>query len=394
MLLCLLFPARALAGVSELRDITVAPGESSATVTFLVTSRVGTVVVEKKESGVAEIRMRPMKAGRSALASPLLKPGVRRIAAHIERVDVLVTDVTFARQVVSMRVSRRDSSHVAVVVTLGDRLPAVGKSATPVRTNDSSTTAAGRPAATVTDSAGTGSHRRWGLTTIVIDAGHGGKDPGTTGLDDIQEKDVVLAVATQLRKELEREMAGVKIVMTRSDDTFVELAERGKIANARGGRLFISIHCNAMPEKPSPKSGFECYILRPGKSDDAARVAARENDAIHYEAGRANISRDAIETAIMASMAQNAFVRYSEEAANAIRGSLRKSVAIPDRGIHQAGFYVLIGASMPAVLIELGYLTNQNDADILAQPSEQKKIARAIARGIKTYEKGYAESLR
>jgi N-acetylmuramoyl-L-alanine amidase len=387
VLLATPFSAVAQSVASDLRDITVSPSDNSATITFLVAGRVRTVVVEPKEQGVAEVRMKSMRAEKKALGSALPKPGVVAIKAHIERTDVLVTDVAFTREVTGMKVVSRDSARVVVLVTLGDPLSSPSLSSS--RPFDSSSSRS-LPADTVNRDR----KRKWALGTIIIDAGHGGKDPGTTGLEDVQEKDVVLAVAKHLRKELQSQMPGVKVVMTRSDDTFVELSRRGEIANEKGGRLFISIHCNAMPEKPSPKSGFECYILRPGRSDDATRVAVRENSAIIYEAGTSNISRSAAEVTIVASMAQSTFVRNSEEAANAIRQSMRSSVAIPDRGVHQAGFYVLVGASMPAVLLELGYLTNEDDVAILKSASQQKKIAKAIAKGIRAYQKGYATTLK
>ncbi len=389
LLFALLPSTLATAQTSELRDITVSPSGNSTTVTFLVSRKVTTVVVEAKENGVAQIRMKSMRAGTVALGSALPKPGVASIEAHIERTDVLVTDVTFTRSVTEMKVIRRDSDRVVVQVSLGSPLSPRTIAPSHPRALDSTTRTS-----TPTDTLNRGRKKKWALGTIVIDAGHGGKDPGTTGLDDVQEKDVVLAVAKYLHKELQAQMPGIKVVMTRSDDTFVELVRRGEIANESGGRLFISIHCNAMPEKPSPKSGFECYILRPGRSSDATRIAVRENSAIRYEAGQSNVDAGATEVTIVASMAQSTFVRYSEDAANAIRQSMRSAVAIPDRGVHQAGFYVLVGASMPAVLLELGYLTNENDVAILKSTAQQKKIARAIARGIKVYQKGYAGTLR
>lgn len=355
-----------------LRDITVAPEKNTATITLLVEGSVGTVVVEKKEKNVAQIRMKSMSATEKALNSALPKPGVLSVEAHIERTDVLVTNVRFTREVKSLAVTKRDAEKVVVRVTLGGTVSSGGTE----------------------QNAGTDQNESWKLSTIVIDAGHGGKDPGAIGIGNVKEKEITLAVSKYLRDELKRIMPKVKIVMTRSDDRFVELFRRGEIANEKGGRLFISIHCNSMPEKPHPASGFECWILRPGRSDDAARVASRENGVIRYESNRKRYDSLDAELAILGSLAQSAFARFSEQLADKIHLALHGSTLIPDRGVHQAGFYVLVGASMPAVLIELGYLSNENDVKVLKGTSGQKKLAAAIAKGVKNYEKAYSEALR
>lgn len=357
-----------------LRDITVTPGNAAATITLLVDGKVETVVIEKKGKNLAQIRMKSLSATPKALNSALPKPGVISVQAHIERTDVLVTDVRFTREVKSIAVTARDAEKVVVRVSLGG------------------TVAAGNTGPTV--AAAADHNDSWKLTTIVLDAGHGGKDPGAIGIGNIREKDITLATAKYLRDELKRTMPGVKVVMTRDDDRFVELFRRGEIANEKGGRLFVSIHCNSMPEKPHPASGFECWILRPGRSDDAARVASRENGVIRYESDRKRYDSLDAEIAILGSLAQSAFARFSEQLADNVRRALKGTTNIPDRGVHQAGFYVLVGASMPAVLIELGYLSNEKDAKILKEKSGQKKMAAGIAKGIRNYAKAYAQALK
>lgn len=373
---------------SALRDITVEITGTSATITLLVSKRAGKVVVESKGAGRAQIRMKPMTAGAAALGSARLKPGIVSVKAHIERVDVLVTNVAFQREVRSIAVGRRDDDEVVVHVQLGDKVG--GSDAPPGRRDSSHRSRATGATAGATSSP---ARRRWSLTTIVVDAGHGGKDPGAVGLDDVQEKDITLAVARRLRDELKRRMPGVTVVMTRDGDSFVELYRRGQIANERSGRLFISIHCNSMPEKPHPASGFECYILRPGKIEEAASVAAVENSAVRYEADRGKYTGAGAENEIIANMAQTSFLRYSEKLAEAIRRAMRSRTSLADRGVHQAGFYVLIGASMPSVLVEIGYVSNAKDVKTLTSTSGQKKIARALADGIIAYEKVYSASL-
>lgn len=362
----------------ELRDIAVTGSAgTSATITLLVTGRVETVVVERKGRQTAEVRMKSLRADAKALTSALLRPGMKSVRAHIERRDVLVADVIFTRPVVSIAVVRRDDESVVVKVTLGPA--ATGGTSDPT-----------------TASASTGSRdrrKRWALETIVIDAGHGGKDPGAIGIGGVREKDVTLAVARHLARAVRSGMPGVKVVMTRDADKFVELYRRSQIANQQNGRLFISIHCNSMPTQPNPASGFEIYILRPGRSDDAIRVAAAENESVRFESD-GNRYKSSTNDAIVATMAQNAFARYSEEAANALGTAMRTGTSLNDRGVHQAGFYVLVGASMPAALVEIGYLSNEKDVKVLKSDAGQRSIARALYRGVRAFEKYYANSLR
>lgn len=370
--------------LSTLRDITVTVDGARATITLLVDRRVGTLVAEVR-SGNAQLRARPMAASRTALRSARTRSGVRGIRARIERRDVLVLDVDLAREVTELHVMRRTADRIVVAATLG---PSGG-------TGGSESAATTRGAdATKGTALPRGTRRKWALSTIVIDAGHGGRDPGAIGIGGIEEKKVTLAVAKQLRRELERSMPGVKVVLTRSADSSVELFRRGQIANERDGRLFLSIHCNSQPDTTRDVDGFECYILRPGKSEEAARVVAEENGAIRFEQDQKKYDGMSAESAIVASMAQSAFARYSEQAAQAIRNAMRTGTKLRDRGVHQAGFFVLVGASMPAVLVEIGYLSSTRDVRILKTSAGQRSVAKAIARGIVRYEKTYSASLK
>lgn len=374
---------------AELRDITVESTATKATVTFLVTGPVATVVVEPGSGGTAEIRMRPLKAGSAALGSATLKPGLLSVRARIERKDVLVTVLKFSRAVGAMKVIRRTSESIVVEIELGGTVKTPARSPAPLIGARKNSNPPKKPTSATTST----KKARWALTTIVIDAGHGGKDPGAIGIDDLQEKVVTLSVARRLRDELKRAMPGVRIIMTRESDVFVELDRRGEIANRRGGRLFISIHCNSMPEKPHPVSGFECYILRPGRSGDAAAVAGKENDAVRYETRAQKYKTNNADGTIVAGMAQSAFARYSEDAAQRISRELRNGTSLNDRGVHQAGFYVLVGAAMPAVLVEIGYLTSESDILLLKSANGRQKIAKSIANGIVAYQKHYARSM-
>ena len=397
--------AAAQSAVPQLRDITVAPSGAKTTITFLFTGRVKTVVVEPKANGVAQVRMKSVKADSKALNSPLAKPGVRSVRAHIERTDVLVTNVTFTQNVASMTVAQRDSVSVVVVVKFSPDSPVSAAATSPAKPTKKGTTPKKEPAEPRTTSPNAGNsadatadatspRKRWALNTIIIDPGHGGKDPGALGIGDIQEKDVTLATSKKIREELKKLMPGVKVLLTREEDTFVELYQRGKIANKAGGKLFVSIHCNSMPEKPHPASGFECYIIRPGRSTDAARVALRENSVIQLEYDQEKYAGMTTETTIMAAMAQSAFARFSETLAQRIRESVRTADILPDRGVHQAGFLVLVGASMPSVLVELGYLSNEHDAELLGSKTGQRTLARSVAKGIKRYAQEYEAIIR
>jgi len=235
---------------------------------------------------------------------------------------------------------------------------------------------------------------QWKLDVIVIDAGHGGKDPGTVGLGGTKEKNVSLGVALKLGNLLERNLKDIRVVYTRRTDTFVELFRRTQIANDAGGKLFVSIHCNSMPRKPSVQSGFEIYLLRPGRSQDAIEIAERENSVIRQEEGFEERYKELTEEYfILVTMQQSAFMKYSEQFAQAATRSMAKQMAIRNRGVKQAGFYVLVGASMPNVLVETGYLSNRNDEKYLKSLKGQQEIAQSLFEGIKEYKAIYEKAL-
>lgn len=231
--------------------------------------------------------------------------------------------------------------------------------------------------------------KKWALDVIVLDAGHGGKDAGTIGFGKTKEKDVALGIVKKLGTMLKKELHGTKIVYTRTDDTFVELDRRGQIANENGGKLFISVHCNSTPKKPSKANGFEVYILRPGRNDDAVRVAEMENAVIKLEDNPKRYKPLTDEQFIVVSMAQSAFVKYSDMAAAMISAEVKKLREIGIRGVNQAGFLVLVGASMPNMLIETGFLSNKNDEKFLKSERGQTRMASAICRAIKAYRARY-----
>ncbi len=239
----------------------------------------------------------------------------------------------------------------------------------------------------------TGSRGKWSLDVIVIDAGHGGKDVGAEGVNGTFEKDVTLAIAKLIRARLAEIMPSTKVVMTRDSDVFIELFRRTQIANDAGGKLFLSIHCNSMPMKPHPAHGCETYILRPGRNDDAARVASRENASVKFEQSQRRYEGMTEDQIIVATIAQRSFVRLSESFAAAIQSEVNDDTPLADRGVSQAGFFVLVGAAMPNVLIETGFLSNRSDAEYLASQKGQAAIAGSIASAIRSYAASYQRSL-
>ena len=236
--------------------------------------------------------------------------------------------------------------------------------------------------------------KRWELDVIVIDAGHGGRDYGATGVTGVREKDVTLGVALKLGNLVKKHLPHVKVVYTRTDDSFVELDRRGRIANEAEGKLFISIHCNSLRRKPSPTRGFEVYLLRPGRTAEAVAIAERENSVIKLEEGYEERYKELTEeNFILVSMAQSAHMKASEMFADIAQQEMDNHLTIPNRGVKQAGFYVLVGASMPNVLVETAYLSNREDERFLASTAGQQKIAEALLKAIKRYKEEYEKLL-
>lgn len=234
---------------------------------------------------------------------------------------------------------------------------------------------------------------KWIFDTIVLDAGHGGKDPGAIGVSGTKEKEVNLAIALKLGELIKDEMKDIKVVYTRSTDRFVELYKRGKIANENDGKLFISLHCNSMPKKPSNSSGFEIYLLRPGRTAEAIAIAERENSVINYEDNPDKYQALTDENFILVSMAHSSYMKYSEQFSDFLNKQFRNDLAISSNGIKQAGFYVLVGASMPSVLVETGFLSNKRDEEYIKSKSGQSEIAQAIIKAIKQFKDQYDHTL-
>jgi N-acetylmuramoyl-L-alanine amidase len=225
------------------------------------------------------------------------------------------------------------------------------------------------------------------IRTVVIDAGHGGKDPGNLGTRRYKktEKDVSLAVALLVEKYILERHPNVKVVMTRRDDSYPTLHERTVIANRAQGDVFISIHCDAAENRSA--YGSSTYVM--GKDhDDENRVAMRENSVILQEDNQdvyEGFDPTKPESYIMLTMFQYAFIQQSVELAQQVQNSFRDDVGRKDRGVKQQPLYVTSRSAMPAILIELGFLTNSAEEDYLITDQGQDEMARSIARSFGQY---------
>ncbi len=229
----------------------------------------------------------------------------------------------------------------------------------------------------------------WKLDCVVIDAGHGGKDPGAVA-HGVREKDVNLAVAKKLGFYLEDRL-GLRVVYTRKDDRFVPLKERGRIANEECGKLFISLHVNSARRKSA--SGTEIYFLGLHKTDAARDVMERENSVIRLENDPEQYLDLSSEQAILETMAQSVYLRESEHLADLVHHQFRDRAMRATRGVKQAGFLVLWKASMPAILVELGFVTNKEEARYLKSSRGHDLLASAVFRAVRSYRDTYQRGL-
>ncbi|MCF7912939.1 MAG: N-acetylmuramoyl-L-alanine amidase [Candidatus Cloacimonetes bacterium] len=222
------------------------------------------------------------------------------------------------------------------------------------------------------------------IKTIVIDPGHGGKDPGAIGYSQKSyEKDITLAIAQKLRDTIEKNMQ-IKVYLTRESDRFVSLRERTEFANEVKADLFVSIHINAHNNKDV--SGVEVYFLSTARTDDARATEALENAVVyHYEGGTEALAKYNDLDFILTDMAQNEYLQESHDLSVNLQNNLVEVTESNNRGVKQADFYVLRGAFMPAVLIESGFISNKNEEKKLVKPRYQEEIANALFQGIDNF---------
>ncbi len=214
---------------------------------------------------------------------------------------------------------------------------------------------------------------------VVIDAGHGGKDPGAIS-NEMQEKDIVLSVAKKLAKSLTEK--GYKTYLTRDRDVFLTLEQRTKIADKKDAKIFISLHCNAAPNDNQAKNlhGVETFFLQKTRDARSQNVAARENASVLQ--GADSKSRQVIIDSVLSGPK----IILSNKLAIDIQRNLISKTDSHNGGVRSAPFWILVGASRPSVLVELGYITNANEREKLLNNSYQDKLADGITEGISRYQ--------
>jgi N-acetylmuramoyl-L-alanine amidase len=224
------------------------------------------------------------------------------------------------------------------------------------------------------------------VDVIVIDAGHGGKDHGTTG-KVIREKDVALKIALKVGNYIEKNIPGVKVIYTRKDDRYLPLDERADIANKNKADLFICIHANS--NKNTRAFGTETYVMGPHVDDNNLAVAKRENSVIlldeNHQERYEGFDPNSPESYILFTLTQSAYQTSSLSFAQKVEDQFKKRVGRVSRGVKQAGFLVLWRTTMPSVLIETGFLSNSPEERFLSTEAGQELIASGIYRAFKDY---------
>jgi N-acetylmuramoyl-L-alanine amidase len=225
------------------------------------------------------------------------------------------------------------------------------------------------------------------ITTVVIDAGHGGKDPGALGKIS-REKDINLAVAKKTGNYIKKYLPDVKVIYTRQNDVFVPLSERASIANRNKADVFISIHCNST-EHNTTVCGTETFVMGESKSEANLEVAKLENSAILYEENASdeygNFDLNSPEAYIALSLFQSEYQSQSLQLAEKVQRQFTERVGRKSRGVQQNVFLVLVRTSMPSILVELGFLSNAEEERFLASEDGQVYMASAIYRAFKDY---------
>lgn len=228
------------------------------------------------------------------------------------------------------------------------------------------------------------------IKTIVIDAGHGGKDTGCNQGTDAEEKKIALKVALALGEKIESEFPNIKVIYTRKKDVFIDLHERSAIANRNKADLFISVHCNANPNKKA--FGTETYAMGMHKTDENLAVAKRENSVILKESSEnrkyyKGFDPNSPLAYIMLKNHQNAFINTSLNFAQKVQKQFKDTAGRTSRGVHQAGFLVLWETAMPSVLIEIGFLTNDKEEKYLKSEEGQEDISKSIFKAFGQFKK-------
>lgn len=262
-------------------------------------------------------------------------------------------------------------------------IPSVGDAAPDISAGKAGASAPSATPAAILPVSGRKAPDKARVKTIVVDAGHGGKDPGAFGRGGTKEKDINLLIALELARILKIE-GGYKVLLTRSDDTFVPLIDRSVFANEAKADLFISIHCNASIRRT--EGGFEIYYLAEEASDEHAEEAEKLENAVISLEGPLTPKKKRLQD-LLFSMAQTEFINESSLLSHAINRSVKKRVAIQSRGVKQANFHVLHGVNMPSVLVESAFVTHQPEEKKLRSRKWRSSMVDAILTGVQNYEK-------
>ena len=241
-------------------------------------------------------------------------------------------------------------------------------------------------AITLLNSSASFTPRSFKLETIIIDPGHGGKDPGTSG-KKTKEKDIALKISLKLGAYIEKNLPDVKVIYTRKDDRYVALDERAEIANRNKAQLFICIHANSLPGAPA--HGTETYVMGLHKDKGNFEVAKRENEVIlmddNYQERYEGFDPKSPESYILFTLSQSAYHESSLKFAQKVEQQFKQKAGRYSRGVKQAGFLVLWRTSMPSVLIETGFLSQEKEETFLASAEGQELIASGIYRAFREY---------
>jgi N-acetylmuramoyl-L-alanine amidase len=282
-------------------------------------------------------------------------PGVLKKAVSYQFDDSAQLSFQFGREIVDKTVTAQENA-ILVSVWTSDKIP--GAEVAPSEQTKT----------------------RWLIDTIVIDPGHGGRDPGAIGPTSVKEKKVTLEIGLRLRDLLRKTLPGTKIVMTRESDVYVGLKDRTKFANTSGGKLFMSIHTNA--NRSRSVRGFSTYLLGVGKAQQAVEVAQMENSVVRYEDAPEAYEEFQDFDYIINAIALNSYLKESTQLATLINDSLKRGIKLQDQGVHQQGLWVLIGASMPSVLVETCFISNPHEERLLKTNAFQQKVAEALCASV------------
>ena len=225
------------------------------------------------------------------------------------------------------------------------------------------------------------------IKKVVIDAGHGGTDPGALGSKS-KEKDITLALALEIGKRIKEKCPDVEVIYTRTKDVYPTVAGRATLANNKNADLFISVHCNAVENNKSAR-GVETYVMGLDKSEHSLAVARRENASIlleeDYQSNYGGFDPNSPESYVIFSLYANAYLDRSTKLAVKVQRNLVSTTSFPDRHVRQGGYWVLHAVAMPSILIEFGFITNPTEEAQLMDPTMQGKMAEAVASAFQEY---------